>query len=37
MRLLFSPTAAVNQAIGKNFDKFSGMAEAFFGKVCPRH
>jgi ribonuclease HI len=37
MRLTPSPTAAVNQAIGKNFDKFSGMAEAFFGKVCPRH
>ena len=37
MRMLPSPTAAVNQARGKNFDKFSAMAEAFFGKVCPRH
>ena len=37
MRMRPSPTAAVNQAIGKNFDKVSGMAEAFFGKICPRH
>jgi ribonuclease HI len=39
MRLIPSPTAAINRAIGRDFDKFVKMAKAsaFFEKVCLRH
>jgi ribonuclease HI len=39
MRLAPSPTAAVNRAIGRDFDQFVKLAKAssFFGTVCPRH
>jgi hypothetical protein len=39
MRLAPSPTAAVNRAIGRNFNKFVKVARgsAFFEKLCPRY
>ena len=39
MRLAPSPTAAVNRAIGRDFDKFVKLAKAssFFEWACPRH
>ncbi|KAJ6436970.1 Protein phosphatase 1 regulatory subunit 3A [Purpureocillium lavendulum] len=39
MRLAPSPTAAVNRAIGRDFDQFVKVAKAssFFGTICPRH
>ncbi|XP_044720060.1 Endonuclease/exonuclease/phosphatase [Hirsutella rhossiliensis] len=39
MRLAPSPPAAINRAIGKDFDKFVRLAKAssFFGGICPRH
>ncbi|KAK4073573.1 hypothetical protein Purlil1_12997 [Purpureocillium lilacinum] len=39
MRLAPSPTAAVNRAIGRDFDKFVQLAKAssFFEWACPRH
>ncbi|EXU94857.1 reverse transcriptase domain protein [Metarhizium robertsii] len=39
MRLTPSPAAAINQAIGRDFDKFIQMAKAssFFARICPRH
>ncbi|EXU94515.1 reverse transcriptase domain protein [Metarhizium robertsii] len=39
MRLTPSPAAAINQAIGKDFEKFIHMAKAssFFTRICPRH
>ncbi|KID59265.1 reverse transcriptase, partial [Metarhizium hybridum] len=39
MRLAPSPTAVINQAIGKDFDKFVKLAKAssFFEKICLRH
>jgi hypothetical protein len=39
MRLAPSPTAAINLAIGRDFDKFVKLAEnsEFFGKICPRY
>ncbi|KAM4055553.1 reverse transcriptase (RNA-dependent DNA polymerase) [Hirsutella rhossiliensis] len=39
MRLAPSPTAAVNRAIGRNFDRFVKVAKAssFFGTICLRH
>ncbi|KAM4065823.1 RNase H domain-containing protein [Hirsutella rhossiliensis] len=34
-----SPSAAVNRAIGRDFDQFVKVAKAssFFGTICPRH
>ncbi|EXU95536.1 reverse transcriptase domain protein [Metarhizium robertsii] len=39
MRLAPSPTVAINQAIGKDFDKFVKLVKAssFFEKICPHH
>ncbi|KJZ68930.1 hypothetical protein HIM_11673 [Hirsutella minnesotensis 3608] len=39
MRLAPSPTVAINQAIGRDFDKFVKLVKAssFFQKICPRH
>ncbi|KAM4056736.1 RNase H domain-containing protein [Hirsutella rhossiliensis] len=39
MRLAPSPSAAVNRAIGRDFDQFVKVAKAssFFGTICPRH
>ncbi|KAM4062538.1 RNase H domain-containing protein [Hirsutella rhossiliensis] len=39
MRLTPSPTAAVNRAIGRDFDRFVKLAKAssFFEWACPRH
>jgi hypothetical protein len=39
MRLAPSPTAAVNRAIGKNFNEFVKIAKssAFFERVCFRY
>ncbi|KID95333.1 Ribonuclease H-like protein, partial [Metarhizium majus ARSEF 297] len=39
MRLAPSPTVAINQAIGRDFDKFVKLVKAssFFEKICPHH
>jgi hypothetical protein len=39
MRLTYSPNAAVNLAIGKDFNKFVKLSKtsAFFDRICPRH
>ncbi|OWT42283.1 Endonuclease/exonuclease/phosphatase [Pochonia chlamydosporia 170] len=39
MRLAPSPIAAINRAIGRDFDKFVKLAKAsfFLEKICPRH
>ncbi|KID83767.1 reverse transcriptase [Metarhizium guizhouense ARSEF 977] len=39
MRLAPSPTVAINQALGRDFDKFVKLVKAssFFEKICPHH
>lgn len=39
VRLAPSPTAAINLAIGRDFDKYVKLAEnsEFFGRICPRY